>query len=289
MIKNIFSSVILCCSIFIIRAEAAQTAPAPTIQKTAPAQRIISLSPHITELIFAAGAGDRLVGVSAYSDYPAAAKQLPIVSSSQQINIETILQLQPDLIVYWQQGNPQADINKLKKLGIPLYASAPGGLEDIAAQLIDIGRLTGTEPIARQASQTYLTKLHQLQVNYKNNEKIRLFYQVWDKPLMTVASDPWLQEQFEICGLDNVFSTGSVPYPVINIEQVLVKQPQVIIAGSHSEQPLNKWRSWKSIPAVKNNQLYHVDPDKSHRFTPRVIEGIQALCQVAEQYHNRQQ
>lgn len=280
MIKHIFSAVLLCCTIFTVQAETDQ----PT-----PAQRIISLAPHTTELIFAAGAGDRLVGVSAFSDYPAAAKQLPIVSNSQQINIETILQLQPDLIVYWEQGNPQADINKLKKLGIPLYASAPNNLEDIATQLIDIGRLTGTEPIAQQASQRYLTKLHQLQARYKNNKRIRLFYQVWDNPLMTVAGDSWLQQQFEICGLDNVFSTGTVLYPIINIEQVLVKQPQVIIAGSHSEQSLNKWRRWKSVPAVKNNQLYYVDPDKSHRFSPRVVEGIQTLCQVSAQFHSRLQ
>lgn len=284
MIKNMFCSIILCCTLFTVSAQEARAT-----KETTPAQRIISLAPHTTELIYAAGAGDRLVGVSAYSDYPATAKQLPIVSNSQQINIETILQLQPDLIVYWQQGNPQADINKLKKLGIPLYASAPGGLEDIATQLIEIGRLTGTEAVAEQASQTYLTKLHQLQAEYKKTKKIRLFYQIWDSPLMTVAGDRWLHEQFDICGLDNVFGSGPVPYPVINIEQVLIKEPELIITGSTSEQQLDQWRRWKNIPAVKNDQLYTIDPDKSHRFSPRVVEGIQALCKVAEQYHNSQQ
>lgn len=244
-------------------------------------QRIISLSPHTTELVFAAGAGDRLIGVSAYSDYPEQAKKLPIVASSQQINVETILALNPDLIIYWQQGNSAADINQLKKFGIPVYPSKTGGLMDVATQIQKLGKALGTQTIADSVSEKYRQALAQLRTDYKDNPKQDLFYQVWSTPLMTVANDPWLQEQFELCGFNNVFRESPVPYPVINVEQVLVKQPAVIVAGTVNEKELAQWQTWKSIPAVKNGNIFRINPDVSHRFSPRVLTGIKKLCDIA--------
>jgi len=249
-------------------------------------QRIISLSPHTTELIFAAGAGDRLIGVSAYSDYPEAAKALPIVASYQQINIETILALKPDMIIYWQQGNAAADIDRLKKFGIPVYASKTGGLDDIAIQIQHLGKILGTESIANSVSDKYRQTLAALRAKYKNNPKQDLFYQIWPTPLMTVANDPWLQQQFELCGFNNVFKDSPVPYPVISVEQVLVKQPAVIIAGSVNDAELAQWQMWPSIPAVKNGNVFRVNPDVSHRFSPRVITGIKTLCEIALKANN---
>ncbi|QUM88095.1 cobalamin-binding protein [Moritella sp. 36] len=258
-----------------------QALPLPEQEKYP--QRIVSLSPHTTELVFAAGAGDRLIGVSAYSDYPEEAKALPIVASSQQINIETILALEPDMIIYWQQGNSAADINRLKKFGIPVYASKTGGLADVATQIQNLGEVFGTQAIANPVSNRYLKALDQLREDYKNNPKQDLFYQVWATPLMTVASDPWLQEQFALCGFNNVFSDSPVPYPVINIEQVLVKQPAVIIAGTVNDSELQQWQTWKSIPAVKDGNIFRINPDVSHRFSPRVLTGIKTLCDIALQ------
>ncbi|QFI36501.1 cobalamin-binding protein [Moritella marina ATCC 15381] len=246
-------------------------------------QRIISLSPHTTELVFAAGGGDRLIGVSAYSDYPEAAKTLPIVASSQQINVETILALEPDMIIYWQQGNSAADIEQLKKFGIPVYASKTGGLDDIGIQIQRLGRMLGTEKIADPVSDQYRTALATLRTKYKHNPQQDLFYQVWPTPLMTVANDPWLQQQFQLCGFNNVFNDSPVPYPVINVEQVLVKQPAVIIAGSVNDAELAQWQIWKSIPAVKHGNIFRVNPDVSHRFSPRVVQGIETLCEIALQ------
>ena len=155
---------------------------APLIALSLPAQaqypqRIVSLSPHTTELIFAAGAGDRLIGVSAYSDYPEEAKALPVVASSQQINIETILALKPELVIYWQQGNSAADINQLKKFGIPVYASKTGGLDDIATQIQRLGKMLGTQSIADPVSDKYRQALAALRAKYAHNPKQDLFYQ----------------------------------------------------------------------------------------------------------------
>jgi len=265
-----------------------QSSPIPAlplpVQEKYP-QRIVSLSPHTTELVFAAGAGDRLIGVSAYSDYPEEAKALPIVASSQQINIETILALNPDLIIYWQQGNSAADINQLKKFGIPVYASKTGGLDDVATQIQKLGNIFGTQAIANPVSDKYRKALELLREDYKNNPKQDLFYQVWATPLMTVASDPWLQEQFALCGFNNVFSDSPVPYPVINVEQVLVKQPAVIIAGTVNDSELQQWQTWQSIPAVKNGKIFSINPDVSHRFSPRVLTGIKTLCDIALKAH----
>jgi len=246
-------------------------------------QRIVSLSPHTTELVFAVGAGDRLIGVSAYSDYPEQAKALPVIASSQQINIETILALEPDLIIYWQQGNSAADIKQLKKFGIPVYPSKTGGLADVATQIEKLGQILGTQATANLVSEKYRQALAKLRHDYKNNPKQDLFYQVWPTPLMTVASDPWLQEQFQLCGFNNVFSDSPVPYPVINVEQVLVKQPSVIIAGSVNDNELLQWQTWQSIPAVSYGNIFRINPDVSHRFSPRVIQGIDTLCKIALQ------
>ena len=261
---------------------------APLIALSLPAQaqypqRIVSLSPHTTELVFAAGAGNRLIGVSAYSDYPEEAKALPVVASSQQINIETILALEPDLVIYWQQGNSAADINQLKKFGIPVYASKTGGLDDIATQIQRLGKMLGTQSIADPVSDKYRQALAALRAKYAHNPKQDLFYQVWPTPLMTVANDPWLQEQFELCGFNNVFNDSPVPYPVINVEQVLVKQPAVIVAGTVNDAELAQWQTWQSIPAVRNSNIFRINPDVSHRFSPRVIQGITTLCEIALQ------
>ena len=246
-------------------------------------QRIISLSPHTTELVFAAGGGDRLIGVSAYSDYPAEALKLPIVASSQQLNIEAILALEPDLVVYWEQGNANADINQLKRFGIPLFASKSGGLDDVAKQIEQLGERLGTSAIAQPFSANYRAQLAQLRRTYQQNPKQKLFYQIWSTPMMTVANADWLEEQFSLCGFDNVFSESPVPYPVINAEQVIAKQPEVIIAGSLSESELDQWRQWQTIPAVARDNLYRVNPDVSHRFSPRVLQGIKTLCEIAQQ------
>ncbi|SQD80365.1 cobalamin-binding protein [Moritella yayanosii] len=264
-----------------VQSSSVQAFPLPVPEKYP--QRIVSLSPHTTELVFAAGAGDRLIGVSAYSDYPEEAKALPIVASSQQINIETILALEPDLVIYWQQGNSAADINQLKKFGIPVYASKTGGLDDIATQIQRLGKMLGTQSIADPVSDKYRQALAALRAKYAHNPKQDLFYQVWPTPLMTVANDPWLQEQFELCGFNNVFHDSPVPYPVINVEQVLVKQPAVIVAGTVNDAELAQWQTWQSIPAVKNGNIFRINPDVSHRFSPRVVQGITTLCEIALQ------
>jgi len=187
-----------------------QALPLPEQEKYP--QRIVSLSPHTTELVFAAGAGDRLIGVSAYSDYPEEAKALPIVASSQQINIETILALEPDMIIYWQQGNSAADINQLKKFGIPVYASKTGGLADVATQIQKLGEVFGTQAIANPVSNRYLKALDQLREDYKNNPKQDLFYQVWATPLMTVASDPCYKNNSPCVGL--IMYSVTVLFPI---------------------------------------------------------------------------
>ena len=245
-----------------------------------PAQRIISLSPHVTELLYEAGAGARIVAAVEYSDYPAAAKALPRVGSGYKLDIEAILGLKPDLIIGWKSGNQQAQIEQLKKLGLTIYLSEPKTLGDIAENLRDIGALTGEEKTADKKAGDFLKGIERLKQSSKLNKKVRVFYQVWQQPLFTINGDHIISHIIELCGGENVFAELSVVSPQIDRESVISRNPDVIVAGigKGREDWLDNWKKWQSINAVKNQQIYGVDADLIVRHTPRILQGAKLMC-----------
>ena len=257
-----------------------------TVSLPHPAERIIALSPHIVENVFAAGAGDKLVGVVDYSDYPAAAGELPVVGSFATINHERIIELEPDLIIAWKSGNSQAGVQRLKELGFPVYLDEPKQLEDIAKSLHDIGELSGTVEHAAEASNQYLSGIQKMRHQNQGKRVLRSFYQVWNQPLQTVNGTHLISQAIKLCGGSNIFADEHALAPTVNIEAVLQRDPEVIIAsGASTGKPdwLEEWRRWPSLSAVKLDNLLFVRPDHIQRHTARLLQGIETLCTQMDQ------
>ena len=256
-----------------------------TVTLVAPAQRIISLAPHVTELLYATGAGKYIVGTVSYSDYPAAAKKLPRVGSYNAFDLEAIVALQPDLIVAWQSANPAAALEKLKALSVPVFFSEPRRLEDVATNLERLGKLTANEVTANTVSATFRRKLAGLRSKYRSAREVSVFYQVWHQPLMTISGEHIISQVIGLCGGRNVFASLSTLAPKISLEAVLRKDPEVIVAGNSA---LNysgwkdDWRRWPALRAVKNDHLFYVNPDIIQRHTPRILQGAGVLCKQIE-------
>ena len=249
-----------------------------------PAERVISLSPHITELLYAAGAKNQLVAAVSYSDYPPQAKKLPLIGSYNKFDMEAILAQTPDLIVAWQSGNPKAQVEQLIQLGFKVYISEPREFEDVAKDIKQLGVLLGTQRQSDVLAENYLRELQRLRKQYSQRQQVRVFYQVWNHPLFTVNGEQLISKVINLCGGINVFSDLAVLSPQITIESVIAKNPDVIFYGSHEtrEDWADDWRQWKNIKAVANNHLFGIHADLIVRHTPRILQGAKQMCEHLE-------
>lgn len=245
-------------------------------------QRIIALSPHIVELLFAIGAGNQIIATSEFSNYPDQAKNIPRIGNYAQLQLERIVALNPDIVIAWRAGNPSPDLEKLEQLGLTIVDSSPRKLDDVASELIALGQLTGHEQNANSIADAYLTKLSKLRTHYQSKRKVRVFYELWSRPLTTVANQAWLQQQLHVCRAENPFSQLVGDYPQVGLEQVLASQPDIVI---QPKSPTNRnidaldWQLWSDIPAVKNDLIIRPDADRLHRMTPRMLDALADLCQ----------
>lgn len=250
-----------------------------TVNLAAPAQRIVSLAPHTTELLFAAGAGAKVVGVSDYSDYPAEAKRLPSVGSSMSLDLERIVALKPDLVVIWGSGNIAAQVAKLRGAGIPVFESEPRNFEDIASSLEKLGNLAGTQSIAGSAANAFRARLTQLQMQYQHRAPVTVFYQIWRSPLMTLNDEHLTSKVIQLCGGGNVFGKLTQLAPTVNTEAVLQANPEAIVSGSgDNDDALAAWRKFPQLLAVKRGNLFTLNSDTMTRGSPRILDGAEALC-----------
>ncbi len=252
-----------------------------TISLSAPARRIVSLSPHITELLFAAGAGKYVVGVAEYSDYPAAAKKISRVGSALRVDMEQLVLLKPDLVVAWTSGNSAGDIAAIKRFGIPIFFSDPKRLKDIPTHLNNLAKLTATEEMAARSSAIYKNKYEKLLTarRHHSNKKVSLFYQLWHQPLMTVNKNHLINDVIELCGGENVFASLSALTPVVGIEIVIAANPQVIVASNiGSSELVSVWKKWPGITAVGKGRFVTIPADLIHRQGPRIIQAAELMC-----------
>lgn len=252
------------------------------IELAGPAQRIVSLAPHITEMLFAAGIGDHVIGTVDYSDYPSQAQAIPRVGNYKLMDLERIVAMQPDLVVAWKSGNPQEQLGKLREMGLTLYLTEPQTLADIATTIERLGRLAGTRTVAQRAASDFMQEYARLKQQYADQARVRVFYQVWDRPLITINGEHMISAVIELCGGENIFAGMSSLAPRISEEAVLAQDPEVIIAsGMSDERPewLERWGKWPHLSAVKKQQLYFIPPDLIQRHTPRILQGAQLMCQ----------
>ncbi len=253
-----------------------------SVMLSAPAQRIIALAPFVTELAYAAGAGDKLVGVARFSDYPQAAKNIPQIGDASRIDLERVLSLQPDLIVGWKSGNQVADIERLERLGFKTYVAEPATIAAIPQLLRAIGSLAGTSAIAQGTAEEFERSVTALRERYGARPKVRVFYEIWHQPLMTVNGRHMISDVIRLCGGANVFSGLATLTPVVSLESVIAAQPEVVIGGSSATTPEEfaaQWRSYKSFVKLRDVKAMFVDPDRIQRQTPRILQGVETVCQ----------
>jgi iron complex transport system substrate-binding protein len=252
-----------------------------TLQK--PAQRVIAMAPHVTELLYAAGGGDKIVGAVTYSDYPEAAKKLPRVGDNRQIDMERVISMKPDLIVIWMHGASERQIDGLRQLGIPLFHSEPQKLDGIADNIIRLGQLMGTESVAQPAAAEIRQQFASLARQYSNRPPVRMFYQVWDKPLYTLNGKSIVSDAMRLCGGVNIFADLKVTAPVIGVEAVLQADPEAIFGTSEKDYgSVNLWRPYPNMLAVKNDNLFRLDGELLNRAGPRMVAGATAMCEKLE-------
>ncbi|WP_321884470.1 cobalamin-binding protein [Paraburkholderia bannensis] len=257
-----------------------------TITLAAPAQRVVSLAPHITELVYAAGGGAKLVGAVSYSDYPPQAKSVPRVGDNRALDLERIAALKPDLIVVWRHGNAQQQLDRLRELHIPLFFSEPHRLDDVATSLTRLGALLGTDATAQDAARAYRGQIAQLRATYAQRAPVSVFYEVWDQPLMTINGESMISDAIALCGGRNVFAALRPQVPTLSTEAVIAANPDAIVTASvgatapdHPLPALERWRAWPQMKAVAHGNLYAIDGDLLSRTGPRIAQGAQRLCE----------
>lgn len=242
-------------------------------------ERVISLAPHATELAYEAGLGDKLIAVSERSDYPEAAQSLEKVANYKGIKVEKIIALQPDLILAWPAGNPPRELEKLKQFGFEIYYSKTKTLDNIATNIEQLSQYSDDPQVGIKNANAYKQQLAELKKKYQNASPVRYFYQLSEKPIISIAQGHWPSEVFEFCGGENVFKDSASPYPQVGIEQVVLSSPEVIFTSQHAIDNGNMWLSWKNeIPAIEKNQIWSLNSDWINRPTPRTLNAIQQVC-----------
>ncbi len=257
-----------------------------TVTLAQPARRIVSLAPHTTELLYAVGAGERIVATVAFADYPAAANALPRVGDSQLLDLERIAALKPDLIVVWMHGNSARQIDKLRDGGVPIFHSEPKTLGQIAQNLRKLGALAGTGLQAEAAARAYERDIAALRAQYAQRAPVRVFHQIWGKPIMTVNDQHLISDVIRLCGGVNVFGRLAAFVPTVSMEAVIAAKPQVITTGvapaNGGGQPADGLDIWRGLPhfePVARGHLVTIDTNLISRHTPRIAQGAKLMCE----------
>jgi len=245
--------------------------------------RIVTLSPHLAELVFAVGAGDLVVGVSAYTDYPDAAAQLPIVGDAFNLDQEQLAVLEPDLLLAWETGTPAHVIDQLRNRGYRVEIISTIGVHDVSAALKHVGQLTGYVETATVVAAEYEYALEQLAAERRNAEPVRVFYQVDARPLYTINGDHYLSQLIEICGGVNIFSDLGGLAPLISVESVLERDPEIMLASTDAgPQAFDEWQRWSDMAAIRYGNEFLMPANEIGRATPRLLVGAKAVCDALE-------
>lgn len=247
-----------------------------------PAKTIITLSPHLTELAFAAGAGPQLIAAAEYSNYPEAAAELPRVGDAFRLDLERIISLQPDLVIAWESGNPGLAVNRLQELGLTTWVIEIRQPEEIASTLEQIGAAAGQLEAGQEAASRVRQRLADIRQSGAGKPAVSYFYQVAEQPLFTLNGEHLISQSLALCGGENIFADESVLAPQVSLESVIVRDPAVMFAGVIEAQPdpLAAWHQWPNLQAVSNQRLYTLSADQISRATPRMLDAIATACRL---------
>ena len=287
------------CGIGALLAVAAQSTAAPvsvtddagrTLVLAAPAQRIVSLAPNVTELLFSAGAGSRIVGAVRYSDWPPAARAIPRIGDSFALDTERIVALKPDLAIVWQHGNSEGQLEQLRRLGIPVFASEPQSLAAIAATIRRFAELAGTEGDGERAARAFEATVAALRARYAARPPVRVFYQVAARPLLTINRRHLIDDVIRLCGGVNVFAELSPLVPAVSAEAVIAADPEAIVAAGGEaghDDGFVLWAPVRSLTATRRGNFVLLPSDTISRQSDRVASGAAQLCAELERVRAR--
>lgn len=251
-----------------------------------PYQRIISLAPHITEMLYSAHAGDKIVGVVSYSDYPKEALSKPIIGGYNAINLEKIIQLNPDLILGWTSGNRAKDIQRLQALGFNVQLFDVKALDDIPKRIEQLGKLAGHPQKARESAQALKNTLNTVRQTYQHRTPVTSFYQIWHRPIITMNGDQFISQAITACGAQNIYNDLPKLTASIGLESLFKRNPQIFLLGgqaSFQQDWLAFWQQYPNLKAVKNQQIYLLNNDLYQRPTARLINALESLCLKIDQ------
>lgn len=248
--------------------------------------RIVALAPHIVENLYTIGAGEQIVGTVEYADFPESANKIPRLGGHQGIQIEKLLALKPDLVLAWKTGSKADDLALIERMGVKVLYGEANEVDKVPQELLRLGKLTGREDVAKHAATEFQQKLDAIKAKQQGKASVAVFYQLWPEPMMTVSKNTWINQLIEICHGSNVFANSRTDYPLISIENVIVAKPEVIILPeekSKTKQPVIDWQQWPEVPAVQHNQFIRVNADLLHRFTTRMLDGLDNMCDKIDQ------
>lgn len=255
-----------------------------SLELAAPADRLITLSPHLTELVFAAGAGKHLVATVAYSEYPQAAAKLPRIGDAFRIDVERVLTLAPDLVIAWDSGNPRQAIARIVSLGIPVWSVEIREPDEIADVIKAIGDASGRTQAAGVAAANFQSKLNKLSRRYSSRQMLDYFFQIDDKPLYTINGQHLISKGLSLCGGHNIFhDLPGLAFQVTH-ESVIVADPVAMFAPVRENEPnpFAIWLDWPSMQAVRENALFTLPADKISQATPRLLDALEMACSVLD-------
>jgi len=241
---------------------------------SAPAKRIVSLSPGATALLFAAGAGAQIVGTSEYSTEPAAARDIPRVGDSQSFDTERILSLHPDVVIAW--------VDRIERLGIPVYRHHVQRLDDLASAIRRLGALAGTQAVAQVSAAALEQQLRQIRARFHAEHPPSILIQIWQSPVYTVGAGQMLSDALASCGYRNLYGDLAAASPAVTLESVLARAPEVILAlapdAVQAQEWLAQWRRFPAIPAVAHGRLIGFSDQDLSRLGPATVTATAALC-----------
>jgi iron complex transport system substrate-binding protein len=270
----------------VVAVSACQPAPPEGTREATPGPRVVTLAPHLAELVFAVGAGERLVGVSAYTDYPAETASLPVIGDAFAVDQERMAALAPEIVLAWASGTPARTIDGLRANGFRVEIVTTRGLDDIESALRQVGRLVDGAD-ATSAADDFRTALSQLREAYADRARVSFFFQISERPLYTVNGDHYISELLGLCGGNNVFADLDALAPSVDVEAVVARDPDVL-ATSGDVSSLAVWDRFPGMRAVANDARIALPADETGRPGPRVIAAARAACEALDAILERQ-
>jgi len=254
-----------------------------------PARSLVTLSPHLTELVFAAGAGELIAATVEFSEFPDAAREIPRIGDAFRLDIERIVTLHPELVIAWDSGNPRPAIEQLRSLGIPVWSVEIREMTEIPQTIESIGRATGHRQSAAQAARKFRDRQALLVDRYQNENTLEYFYQVDARPLFTINGEHLISKGLSLCGGHNIFNNEEGFAFQVSHESVVISNPDALFAPwlEDNADPFTDWRSWPAMQAVQNDALFLLNADKISRATPRLLDSLEQACKLLHQLRER--